>query len=408
MLSTGNLVILAMLTAFRIGGGPGPSYRCFILGKLLQALAWPLLGLRGSIPDLYSAYIGNTILISGFALETFSLTAVNLHERKWKTVYTVITVSGLTSFWVIAHTPNIWVAIASLTTLALYLTASVTLISTSRGSRIRFILGLLCGLLCLALGFRSGFGFFSHAEFVLMSKNIIQTASFMALFFLMLVGGIGYLLMLKELDDRLLSESEEKYRTLVEKADEAIVIVQDGKLVFANTRMYELINYPGGELEGRSVFDFIHPDERGKIISNYENRMKGEALSVSYDFRIISLAGEDVWVSVNSTRIQWKGRPAVLSLMTDITKRKKMEEEREGMISDLRKTLAEVKTLSGLLPICSSCKKIRDDSGYWSQIEEYIKAHSEAEFSHSLCPDCVKRLYPDVYQKIYQPDKSSR
>ena len=78
--------------------------------------------------------------------------------------------------------------------------------------------------------------------------------------------------------------------------------------------------------------------------------------------------------------------------------RKQAEEEREGLIARLQKALSEVKTLSGLLPICSSCKRIRDDKGYWKQIESYIKDHSEAEFSHGICPECIKKLYPE-YKK---------
>lgn len=82
----------------------------------------------------------------------------------------------------------------------------------------------------------------------------------------------------------------------------------------------------------------------------------------------------------------------------NITERKQMEEEREQLIAKLHKSLAEVKTLSGLLPICASCKKIRDDKGYWNQIELYIKKHSEAEFSHGICPDCAKKLYPEMFK----------
>lgn len=63
----------------------------------------------------------------------------------------------------------------------------------------------------------------------------------------------------------------------------------------------------------------------------------------------------------------------------------------------LRLALDEVKTLSGLLPICSTCKKIRDDQGYWSQIEAYIGAHSDAEFTHGICPECAHKLYPDIF-----------
>jgi PleD family two-component response regulator len=66
---------------------------------------------------------------------------------------------------------------------------------------------------------------------------------------------------------------------------------------------------------------------------------------------------------------------------------------------ELRKALAKIKTLSGLLPICASCKKIRDDQGYWTQLESYISEHSEAEFTHGCCPECMKKLYPEMYEK---------
>jgi AmiR/NasT family two-component response regulator len=72
-------------------------------------------------------------------------------------------------------------------------------------------------------------------------------------------------------------------------------------------------------------------------------------------------------------------------------------EAREKLILELEDALAQVKTLSGLLPICSSCKKIRDDEGYWNQLEVYIRDHSEVEFSHSLCPECAKELYPEIF-----------
>jgi hypothetical protein len=83
----------------------------------------------------------------------------------------------------------------------------------------------------------------------------------------------------------------------------------------------------------------------------------------------------------------------------DITEHSQIEEERERLILELQKTIFQVKTLSGLLPICASCKKIRDDKGYWNQIESYIREHSEAEFSHSMCPDCARRLYPEFYEE---------
>jgi hypothetical protein len=79
----------------------------------------------------------------------------------------------------------------------------------------------------------------------------------------------------------------------------------------------------------------------------------------------------------------------------EMKSRKRAEIEKDKLIVELQDALSKVKTLSGMLPICSSCKKIRDDKGYWNQIESYIRSHSNAEFSHGLCPDCVKTLYPD-------------
>ena len=80
----------------------------------------------------------------------------------------------------------------------------------------------------------------------------------------------------------------------------------------------------------------------------------------------------------------------------DITERRLFEEERDQLIVDLQRALKEVKTLSGLLPICAWCKKIRDDKGYWNQLESYMGKHTEAQFSHSICPDCMQAHFPDL------------
>jgi GAF domain-containing protein len=82
-------------------------------------------------------------------------------------------------------------------------------------------------------------------------------------------------------------------------------------------------------------------------------------------------------------------------LASVVVERRRIEEDHERLIAQLREALANVKTLRGLLPICASCKKIRDDRGYWNQIEIYLQAHSEADFTHGICPDCARRLYGD-------------
>ncbi len=87
---------------------------------------------------------------------------------------------------------------------------------------------------------------------------------------------------------------------------------------------------------------------------------------------------------------------ANLAQQREINERKRAERERAKLIHELQEALNKVKTLSGLLPICASCKKIRDDNGYWNQIEVYIRDHSEAEFSHSLCPDCAEVMVSEL------------
>ena len=84
------------------------------------------------------------------------------------------------------------------------------------------------------------------------------------------------------------------------------------------------------------------------------------------------------------------------SLKDEIKSRKKSEQEKEKFLIELKTALSEVKTLRGILPICSFCKQIRDDKGYWSQIESYIQKHSDADFTHGICPECIKKHYPDL------------
>ncbi len=83
------------------------------------------------------------------------------------------------------------------------------------------------------------------------------------------------------------------------------------------------------------------------------------------------------------------------------------ERQRDQLIKQLREALANIKVLRGLLPICCHCKKIRDDKGYWKAVEEYIREHSEVEFSHGLCPECVRKLYPEYADKILGIDASA-
>ena len=109
----------------------------------------------------------------------------------------------------------------------------------------------------------------------------------------------------------------------------------------------------------------------------------------------LGMAHLGLWL-LGITGLTFGGR----NLQANLQARKRAEAERERLIEDLREALASVKTLKGLIPICSSCKKVRDDQGYWTQLETYLKQHSEAEFSHGLCLECMRKLYPDLSGKV--------
>jgi PAS domain S-box-containing protein len=109
--------------------------------------------------------------------------------------------------------------------------------------------------------------------------------------------------------------------------------------------------------------------------------------------------GQVNYLSVNASlldRIADEDTGVIVSIWRNITERKHAETEREKLIKELQKALDDVKVLSGLLPICSFCKKVRNDDGYWNQIEKYFSDYSELKFSHSVCQECAEEHYPGI------------
>ena len=123
----------------------------------------------------------------------------------------------------------------------------------------------------------------------------------------------------------------------------------------------------------------------------------GKESALPYRVEIRHKNGGAVWLEVNKQPYMVDGRvEGFIGVARDVTVRAALENEREELITELRDAVANIRTLKGLLPICASCKKIRDDKGYWQQIEAFISKHSEAEFTHGICPDCVQKLYPEL------------
>jgi len=145
------------------------------------------------------------------------------------------------------------------------------------------------------------------------------------------------------------------------------------------------------ELLGMSFFDLVHPRYREESLARYRRRMRGESLPGLFEMSIIRKDGTEVPIELTSAFTKYKEKVATVAFIRDITERKKAEAEREKLIKELEEALEKVQTLSGLLPICAWCKKIRDDEGYWQSVEEYLGEHSEAKFSHSICPQCAAK-----------------
>ena len=202
--------------------------------------------------------------------------------------------------------------------------------------------------------------------------------------------------------EAVLKESEGKYNRFFRTSRDCVFITsKDGRWIDLNDAAVELFGYSSREelMQVKIPNLYANQEERAKHISIIAEC--GFTKELPVDLRrkdgtviqtlITSVARYDAEGNV----IGYQGT------IRDITDRRRMEEEKEKLILELRHALSEIKTLSGLLPICASCKKIRDDNGYWNQIESYIKLHSEAEFSHSICPECAKKLYPEHYKEVY-------
>jgi PAS domain S-box-containing protein len=141
-----------------------------------------------------------------------------------------------------------------------------------------------------------------------------------------------------------LTRSEEKYRQVVENATEAIAVVQDGKVKYANPQCTRLSGFSLEELYARSFLDFVHGDDRPLVLDNYMKRMRGEEAEPSYEFRIIDKAGLTHWIHINAVAMQWEGRPATLNFLTDVTERHELQE-------NLARSLAEREVILKAAPV---------------------------------------------------------
>ncbi len=204
-----------------------------------------------------------------------------------------------------------------------------------------------------------------------------------------------------------LRKSEERFRLLFANAPDATFLadIKTGTILNANAAAARLLQKPIEAITG-THFSTLHPPEisessREKFSRHASGLETGECPVIEH--MVIRADGQTVPVEVTAGIFEFNQQKQLLGVFRDITERKQAEAERERLIDELQTALTQVKQLSGLLPICASCKKIRDDKGYWQQIEVYIREHSAVDFSHGICPECMEKLYPkEQYPFLYE------
>jgi PAS domain S-box-containing protein len=342
LLVVGSLGTVLTILVYRRPLEAERPLRLYMLGALAHAPAWFLLGLRGIVPDLFSIYLGNILVISGFGLGALALASVDSPGRRPDALFAALAAAGIAVVLVFAESPNGRMAASSFAVMLPFLALSVIMFARARRSPLRGAIALATAIYAAIHLWRAIYAISAGSGFSLMSPAAVQTIAFFPLILFQVAGTLGLILMLKQASDDALRDSEEKYRTLVEKASEGIVIVRDGRLAFANGRILEMTGMQGASLAGRAIGDFIWPDDRAMVAERHRARVEGAPAPDAYDFRIVGPSGQPFWVSASAARIAWKGRPASLMILTDIDGRRKSEEEVARLLAEKEMLLKEV------------------------------------------------------------------
>jgi len=198
------------------------------------------------------------------------------------------------------------------------------------------------------------------------------------------------------------AEADKQYlAAIVESTEDAIYGKNlDSIIVSWNPAAERIYGYRAEEIIGRSIALLFPLDRRDELLDIMARIRRGETIGY-FETERLRKDGKTIPVSATISPIKdAEGKITGASVIArNITKQKQAEEERQQLIKKLSDTLSHVKLLHGLLPICASCKRIRDDGGYWRQVETYIASHSEASFTHSICPECLDKYQTEFRSK---------
>ncbi len=193
-----------------------------------------------------------------------------------------------------------------------------------------------------------------------------------------------------------LQRSETKFRNLVEASSDLIWEVnRDGEYLYASPQIEEILGYKPAEVIGKTPFTLMPSEESERVCEIFKDMKDKGKTFVSFENINIHRNGSPVVLETSGVPFFDESGEVIgyRGIDRDITERKKTEDALVMEKEKLEDATTQIKKLSGLLPICASCKKIRDDQGYWNKIESYIEKNSDAYFSHGLCPECSDKLY---------------
>ncbi len=204
-------------------------------------------------------------------------------------------------------------------------------------------------------------------------------------------------IMQRKKQESILKQSEERYRTLAESAQDPIYII-DKNHILQYINSYALIQ------AGLRANDVIGKHWEQRLPFKETKELREHIMTVLQEGFVRQFDHEaqfptsDKWFSTLLTPLHNEQREIIglMGISRDITTSKLSEIETKRLAEELQTAINQIKTLKGLLPICSHCKKIRDDRGYWNQLEKYLIQHSDATFTHGICPECIKQFYPEV------------
>lgn len=183
---------------------------------------------------------------------------------------------------------------------------------------------------------------------------------------------------------------------ILEDCDANIITARDGnealKLVLNHEFAVIILDVKMPGMDGKEAATIIRTETQTPIIFQTASVSDRKSILQGYDIGAVDYLIKPLEPEILRSKVD-----IFLQLYNQQKQLKKHEKQLEKMVNDLQKSLATIKTLEGIIPICASCKKIRDDKGYWNQVETYIRARTDAEFTHSICPDCTKKLYPELY-----------